>query len=120
MRGPRRCRSYPSRASRWRFWIESKNWSRPVRLKLDPTAKRCSVRLQPDVTMNSDHIKEHLKFAAELGAEGVSRDPSWRLAEAPAAARSGNAGAQADPPASPAHPAPPAQSMQVFANPVAA
>jgi uracil-DNA glycosylase family 4 len=66
--------------------------------------------------MNPDHVREHLKFAAELGVDGVSRDPAWRLAEARAAALSGSAGAQADPPVSPAHPAPPAQSMQVFAN----
>jgi DNA polymerase len=28
--------------------------------------------------MDSDHLKEHLKFAAELGVAGVSRDPAWR------------------------------------------
>ena len=28
--------------------------------------------------MNRDHINEHLKFAAELGVAGVSRDPAWR------------------------------------------
>jgi DNA polymerase len=28
--------------------------------------------------MNRDHIKEHLRFAAELGVAGVSRDPAWR------------------------------------------
>ena len=27
---------------------------------------------------NRDHIKEHLRFAAELGVAGVSRDPAWR------------------------------------------
>ena len=63
--------------------------------------------------MNPDEIKEHLKFAAELGVEGVSRDPAWRLAEAPAAARSGSASAQAGPPADPAAPAHPAQ---LYAN----
>lgn len=28
--------------------------------------------------MNRDQLIEHLKFAAELGIEGVSRDPAWR------------------------------------------
>ena len=28
--------------------------------------------------MDRDQIKEHLKFAAELGVAGVSRDPAWR------------------------------------------
>lgn len=28
--------------------------------------------------MDPDQIKEHLKFAAELGVAGVSRDPEWR------------------------------------------
>ena len=28
--------------------------------------------------MNRDQLIEHLKFAAELGVEGVSRDPEWR------------------------------------------
>ncbi len=27
---------------------------------------------------NRDHIKEHLRFAAELGVAGVNRDPAWR------------------------------------------
>jgi uracil-DNA glycosylase family 4 len=27
----------------------------------------------------SDQIAEHLRFAAELGVEGASRDPAWRL-----------------------------------------
>jgi DNA polymerase len=42
--------------------------------------------------MDRDSLTEHLKFAAELGVAGVSRDPSWR-------ARSGDAGA--DPPVRP-------------------
>jgi len=29
--------------------------------------------------VDPDQIKEHLKFAAELGVEGVSRDPVWRM-----------------------------------------
>jgi len=28
--------------------------------------------------VNPDQIKEHLRFAAELGVPGVSRDPKWR------------------------------------------
>jgi uracil-DNA glycosylase family 4 len=28
--------------------------------------------------MNADHIKEHLRFALELGVAGTSRDPIWR------------------------------------------
>jgi DNA polymerase len=28
--------------------------------------------------MNPDQIKEHLRFAQELGVDGVSRDPAWR------------------------------------------
>ncbi len=28
--------------------------------------------------MNRDQLAEHLKFAAELGAAGTSRDPAWR------------------------------------------
>jgi DNA polymerase len=34
--------------------------------------------------MDRDQLKEHLRFAAELGVAGVSRDPAWRTrAEAP-------------------------------------
>ena len=28
--------------------------------------------------MDRDQLIEHLRFAAELGVEGVSRDPAWR------------------------------------------
>jgi uracil-DNA glycosylase len=28
--------------------------------------------------MDRDQLKEHLKFAAEIGVDGVSRDPAWR------------------------------------------
>ena len=31
--------------------------------------------------MNPDQLKEHLKFAAELGVQGVSRDPAWRQSD---------------------------------------
>jgi DNA polymerase len=37
--------------------------------------------------MDIDQLKEHLRFAQELGVTGVSRDPAWRSAERlPAAA----------------------------------
>jgi DNA polymerase len=29
--------------------------------------------------MDQNQLKEHLRFAAELGVEGVSRDPAWRM-----------------------------------------
>jgi DNA polymerase len=35
--------------------------------------------------MDRDQISEHLKFAAELGVTGVSRDPAWRARAVPAA-----------------------------------
>ena len=50
--------------------------------------------------MNPDQLKEHLKFAAELGVAGVSRDPAWRRAEARGLAS----------------PGPSEQSMPVFAS----
>ena len=31
-----------------------------------------------DARMNRDQLAEHLRFAAELGVDGVSRDPAWR------------------------------------------
>jgi len=37
--------------------------------------------------MDRDQISEHLKFAAELGVAGVSRDPTWRAREISAAPR---------------------------------
>jgi DNA polymerase len=33
--------------------------------------------------VDPDQIKEHLKFAAELGVAGVSRDPDWRRRDDP-------------------------------------
>jgi len=39
--------------------------------------------------LDRDQIKEHLKFAAELGVAGVSRDPAWR-ARAEAGVRPGS------------------------------
>ena len=32
--------------------------------------------------MNRDQLNEHLRFAAELGVAGVSRDPAWRVRRA--------------------------------------
>jgi uracil-DNA glycosylase family 4 len=41
--------------------------------------------------LDRDQVKEHLKFAAELGVEGISRDPAWRTRSAAAAVvRSGS------------------------------
>ncbi|HUR34407.1 MAG TPA: uracil-DNA glycosylase [Vicinamibacterales bacterium] len=34
--------------------------------------------------MEREQLVEHLKFAAELGVTGVSRDPQWRLRQTPA------------------------------------
>src|SRR5258705_11379416 len=51
----RRCRCSPRHESPPRFWIGSKSSS-----------------------VDRDHLNEHLKFAAELGVAGVSRDPAWR------------------------------------------
>jgi uracil-DNA glycosylase len=33
--------------------------------------------------MNIDLLKEHLRFAQELGVTGISRDPAWRAVETP-------------------------------------
>jgi uracil-DNA glycosylase family 4 len=33
--------------------------------------------------MDRDQLKEHLKFAAEIGVAGVTRDPAWRLRQDP-------------------------------------
>src|SRR6266540_5892887 len=49
------CRCSRRRASRPRFWIGSKSSS-----------------------VDRDQLTEHLKFAAELGVAGVSRDRAWR------------------------------------------
>ena len=37
--------------------------------------------------MDREQIKEHLKFAAELGVAGVSRDPQWRRRDGGSGAR---------------------------------
>ncbi|HMD37177.1 MAG TPA: uracil-DNA glycosylase [Vicinamibacterales bacterium] len=51
--------------------------------------------------MDPQQLKEHLKFAQDLGVDGVSRDPAWRASDRPAV---------------PVDPAPPAQPVQVFAS----
>jgi uracil-DNA glycosylase len=38
--------------------------------------------------MDIDQLKEHLRFAQELGVTGVSRDPAWRSADRPTVAPS--------------------------------
>jgi DNA polymerase len=35
--------------------------------------------------MNRDQLNEHLRFAAELGVTGMSRDPEWRARRSPSA-----------------------------------
>ena len=41
----------------------------------------------PSLVMDRDQLEEHLRFAAELGVAGVSRDPQWRARrESPAPA----------------------------------
>lgn len=35
--------------------------------------------------MDSDQLREHLKFAAELGVTGTSRDAAWRVRQVPTA-----------------------------------
>ncbi|MQA29790.1 MAG: uracil-DNA glycosylase [Luteitalea sp.] len=40
--------------------------------------------------MDRDQLIEHLRFAAELGVAGISRDPTWRARIDPAAAAHGN------------------------------
>ena len=45
--------------------------------------------------MDRDQLAEHLKFAAELGVAGVSRDPAWRQRPSAPAAVSANVPAEA-------------------------
>lgn len=37
--------------------------------------------------MDRDQLREHLKFAAELGVSGISRDPAWRRRDIPTVRR---------------------------------
>jgi DNA polymerase len=46
--------------------------------------------------MDRDHIREHLRFASELGVDGVSRDPSWRTRPIDRVDRVTDEGPQAD------------------------
>ena len=49
--------------------------------------------------MDQDQLKEHLRFAQELGVAGVSRDPAWRSRAEGQAVRAGQAEEMAaDPP----------------------
>jgi uracil-DNA glycosylase family 4 len=50
--------------------------------------------------MDQDQLKEHLRFAQELGVAGVSRDPVWRSRSAGQPGQAGEAGdiAEARPP----------------------
>src|SRR5215204_4202833 len=45
--------------------------------------------------MDQDQLKEHLRFASELGVAGVSRDPAWRAREGQAG-QAGQAGERAE------------------------
>src|SRR5689334_19681640 len=60
-----RCRANPK--SRRPCSIASRHSSRPGRFVPDSTSN-----------LDRDQLIEHLRFAAELGVEGVSRDPAWR------------------------------------------
>ena len=61
-----------------------------ARRRGDPRSRRAAARSQahrrqpsgrqPDLVMDRDQLAEHLRFAAELGVAGVSRDPAWRRA----------------------------------------
>ena len=51
--------------------------------------------------MDRDQISEHLKFAAELGVAGVSRDPAWRARAVSAAPEAVAAAPEAPQPAAP-------------------
>jgi DNA polymerase len=46
--------------------------------------------------MNPDHLREHLKFAKDLGVDGVSRDPAWRARVSPSPAGAAEARDSAD------------------------
>ena len=48
-------------------------------------------------TMDRTQLAEHLKFAAELGVAGVSRDPAWRTRAQPVLSASPLDGARGDP-----------------------
>src|SRR5581483_2651604 len=88
---PRRSRFSRSRGSRPRFSIASRPCSKPA-----PPARRAGSR----DAMDRDALREHLKFAAELGVPGVSRDPAWRQRQRL------TVGAPAQPPDQPSAPVP--------------
>ena len=60
--------------------------------------------------MDRDQLKEHLRFAAELGVTGVSSDPAWRTRAEPSEPREFFRTVE---PAAPAQPAPPAGSRVI-------
>ena len=66
--------------------------------------------------MDRDQLEEHLKFAAELGVAGVSRDPVWRRRVAPAVPASVSAASPAPSTSTAAGPAP----LTFFPNPAEA
>src|SRR5438874_10498903 len=74
----RRCRSRARPAWPRRFSIASRRCCRSGRPTfIAARERRCSSSDGPSL-MDRDQIVEHLRFAAELGVEGVSRDPAWR------------------------------------------
>src|SRR5262249_34383934 len=112
---PRRCRC--SRSRKWlpRFSIAWSSCSLNVARGLQPSDRRTrhalrsakSLRATSMVVMDRDQLAEHLRFAAELGVAGVSRDPVWRdrrqaahgaAAAAPAVGYDTDAAAPADRP----------------------
>jgi DNA polymerase len=66
--------------------------------------------------MNRDQLAEHLKFAAELGIDGVTRDPAWRARADVVAADPRADGVGADPRVRPGttHESLPAAARVVF------
>jgi uracil-DNA glycosylase len=73
--------------------------------------------------MDRDQLIEHLKFAAEIGLDGVSRDPAWRVrqrpnaqdlaAGAPSAEQEGGGAIEVSPAAPPERPTPGAAVARV-------
>jgi uracil-DNA glycosylase len=66
--------------------------------------------------MNRDQLTDHLRFAAELGIDGVSRDPAWRTRAEGVMVRSSPSPAVGQPVAADA----PGAAVRVFTNPAEA
>jgi len=66
--------------------------------------------------MDPDQLAEHLKFAAELGVAGVSRDPAWRTRAQPRVRRQAQDERGANP-TDPRHLEAPNQSSPLIGNP---